>query len=185
MIIIITGATHTGKTLAAQRLIERHGFPCLSLDLLKMGLIRSGQTALTPMDDDCTNGVRDKLTPYLWSITREIIKTAIENAQNLIVEGCYVPFDWAKDFPPEYLREIRFFCLVMTEKYIRAHFDDIIARENVIEKRLTSDLTIDEALSENLRFLQGCRKNGHQPVLIDEKYDIRIKIDYTIPRPNS
>ncbi|MCR5123332.1 MAG: adenylate kinase, partial [Ruminococcus sp.] len=166
----ITGATHTGKTLAAQRLIEKLKYPCLSLDLLKMGLIRSGQTALTPMDDNL-------LTPYLWSIASEMIKTAIENSQHLIVEGCYVPFDWQNSFTPEYLREIRCVCLVMTEKYIRAHFDDIIARENVIEKRLTTDLTIEEALSENKRFLQGCRENCFQPVLIDEKYDIRIKID--------
>ena len=46
-----------------------------------MGLIRSGNTVLTPEDDDA-------LTDYLWPIVREIIKTAIENKQNLIVEGC-------------------------------------------------------------------------------------------------
>ena len=66
-------------------------FPYLSIDHLKMGLIRSGQTDLTPLDEE-------QLTPYLWPIVREIIKTAIENKQNLIVEGCYVPFDWQKIF---------------------------------------------------------------------------------------
>ena len=48
-----------------------------------MGLIRSGITDLTPEDDD-------ELTDYLWPIVREIIKTAVENEQNLIVEGCYI-----------------------------------------------------------------------------------------------
>lgn len=51
MIILITGASHTGKTALAQRLLERYRYPVLSLDLLKMGLIRSGQTSLTPEDD--------------------------------------------------------------------------------------------------------------------------------------
>ena len=32
MILLITGASHTGKTLLAQRLLERTGFPYLSVD---------------------------------------------------------------------------------------------------------------------------------------------------------
>ena len=76
MVILLTGATHTGKTVLAQRLMERLAIPYCSLDHLKMGLIRSGHTALTPESDD------DALTAYLWPIVREIVKTAIENQQN-------------------------------------------------------------------------------------------------------
>lgn len=47
MIILIAGASHTGKTLLAQRLLEKYGYPYLSIDHLKMGLIRSGYTSLT------------------------------------------------------------------------------------------------------------------------------------------
>ena len=59
-----------------------------------MGLIRSGNTHLTPMDDE-------ELTLYLWPILREMIKTVIENRQNLIIEGCYIPFDWRQSFGAE------------------------------------------------------------------------------------
>ena len=72
MIIIITGASHTGKTVLAQKMLEKFNYPYLSIDHLKMGLIRSGNTDLTPCDDD------KDLTEYLWPIVREIIKTAIE-----------------------------------------------------------------------------------------------------------
>ena len=95
MIFLITGASHTGKTLLAQRLLERTHFPYLSIDHLKMGLIRSGQTTLTPSDDA-------QLTDYLWPIVRELIKTVIQNRQNLIVEGCYIPFTWRADFSDAY-----------------------------------------------------------------------------------
>ena len=91
MIILIAGDTHTGKTLLAQRLLEYYKYPYLSIDHLKMGFIRSGYTKLTPEDDD-------ELTEYLWPIIREIVKTAIENQQNLVIEGCYIPFDWTADF---------------------------------------------------------------------------------------
>ena len=118
MIIIITGSSHTGKTRFAQRLLEKYRIPYLSIDHLKMGLIKSGNTDLTADDDDA-------LTEYLWPIIREIIKTVIENRQNLTVEGCYVPFDWLQDFDERYLPEIRFICLSFTNDYIDAHHADI------------------------------------------------------------
>ena len=119
MILLLTGASHIGKTALAQKLLEKYKYPYLSIDHLKMGLIRSGYTALTPVSDATA------LTDYLWPVVREMIKTAIENSQNLIVEGCYIPFDWAEDFEPEYLSQIRYYCLVMSQRYIEAHFQDI------------------------------------------------------------
>ena len=170
MIILITGASHTGKTALAQKLLEKYKYPYLSIDHLKMGLIRSGNTSLTPESDD------DALTAYLWPIVRETVRTAVENKQNLIVEGCYIPFDWQKDFDSEYLDNIRFYCLVMSEGYISNHFDDIKRFENVIEKRLYDDFSLENALDENARFLELCRTHGITPVLIDGKYETDILI---------
>ena len=170
MIVLIAGASHTGKTALARRLLERYGYPCLSLDLLKMGLIRSGYTDLTPLDDD-------KLTEYLWPITREMIKTAIENGQDLIVEGCYIPFDWAKDFGEPYRRSIRYICLVMSERYILEHFDSIRAYANVVENRLDdSDCTVETLLRDNRRTLEGCQRAGTEFILIDGEYDVDIQL---------
>lgn len=164
MIIIITGSSHTGKTNLAQKLLEEYKMPYLSVDHLKMGLIRSGNTALTPEDDD-------ELAPYLWKIVREIIKTAVENNQNLIIEGCYIPFDWQKDFSGEYLAHIRFFCLVMTDNYIERHFDDIKKYASVIERRLDDSFcTKDMMLTENRKNLALCRQFDCEYLLIDDKY---------------
>ncbi|MBR3960696.1 MAG: AAA family ATPase [Clostridia bacterium] len=167
MIILITGASHTGKTLLAQRMLEKFGYPYLSIDHLKMGLIRSGQTSLTPEDDDA-------LTEYLWPIVREIIKTAIENEQNLIVEGCYIPHYWRSDFTDEYLKEIKYYCLIMSEGYIKAHFDDIKAYENVIEKRLCDNIALEDILADNAAFLEATEKYGNDYILIDKNYEIDI-----------
>ena len=167
MIYIITGASHTGKTALAQKLLEALKFPYLSIDHLKMGLIRSGNTTLTPDDDD-------KLTDYLWPIVREFIKTAIENKQNLIVEGCYIPFEWRKDFEAEYFSEIKFICLAMTEQYVDEHFEDILAHGSDIEQRFESDeasLSKDYVKKENLRFAEGFKNAGEQVVLIDQDYE--------------
>lgn len=164
MIIIITGCTHTGKTLLAQKLLERYKYPYLSIDHLKMGLIRSGQTALTVEDDA-------GLTAYLWNIVKEIIKTVIENKQNLILEGCYVPFDWAKSFDKKYLRHIQFYCLVMSEQYIESHFEAICAHANVIEDRLNdSGLNQMELIAENKHNLAQCKKYGCKFILIHDNY---------------
>lgn len=171
MIILVTGASHTGKTLLAQKMLEKYRFPTLSLDLLKMGLIRSGQTDLTVTDDD-------KLTTYLWPIVREMIETAIENKQNLIVEGCYIPFDWQKDFSQDYLAEIKYICLIMSKNYILNHFADIKKHADVIEQRLDdSDFTQDTALKDNEHILQQCRKYGLPYHLIDEEYNLDVELN--------
>ena len=168
MIILIGGASHTGKTLLAQRLLEKYRYPYLSIDHLKMGLIRSGQTTLTPMDDD-------KLTDYLWPIVREMIKTAIENGQNLIVEGCYIPFDWKTDFDEDYRKEIRYVCLIMSRRYIETHFADIQNHASDIERRLDdSGLNIQELIRENERNLELCKQHGCQYIFIDDEYDISV-----------
>ena len=135
-----------------------------------MGLIRSGNTQLTPMSDD------SKLTEYLWPIVREMIKTAIENRQNLIVEGCYIPFDWQKDFETEYLEQIRYVCLVLSEEYIKTHFDDIKGYANVIEKRLDdSDCTMESVLADNREYLELAQKHGMKYKLIEDRYDIALE----------
>lgn len=165
MILLIAGASHTGKTAFAQRLLEQYKYPYLSIDHLKMGLIRSGYTTLTPMSDDSA------LTEYLWPILREMVKTAVENGQNMIVEGCYIPFDWEKDFEPEYLKEIKYLCLVMSEKYVRAHFEDIRKYANVIEERLDDEYcTLEATLEDNAVVLAACKKYGVNYLLIDEEY---------------
>ena len=171
MIILITGASHTGKTVLAQKLLERYRYPYLSMDHLKMGLIRSGNTALTPMSET------SELTAYLWPIVREMIKTAIENRQNLIVEGCYIPFDWKKDFDAAYLEQIRYVCLVMSENYIRQHFADIKQYANVVEERLDdSDCTLESVLKDNRIVLELAEQHGVHYVLMDERYEIPIEI---------
>ena len=108
MILLLSGASHSGKTLLAQKLMQQHGISHISIDHIKMGLIRSGQTQLTPMDDD-------KLTDYLWPILREMVKTAVENEQSFILEGCYIPFGWQADFAPQYLEHIRYCCLILSK----------------------------------------------------------------------
>ena len=170
MIILITGASHTGKTALAQKLLKKYKYPYLSIDHLKMGLIRSGNTELTPLSDDSA------LTEYLWPIVCEIIKTAIENKQNLIVEGCYIPFTWQDDFDKKYLDNIKYYCLVMSENYIRNHFDDIKKFASVIEKRIDDDCSIDSLLQDNSQFLNLCKKHNVNYVLIDDEYKINIDL---------
>ena len=165
MIILITGASHTGKTALAQKLLERYRYPVLSLDLLKMGLIRSRQTSLTPEDDE-------ELTPYLWSIASEIVKTAIENNQNLIVEGCYIPFDWKETFSPYQLEEIESCFLIMTRRYLTERFDDVRRYASIIEKRMKDDLDLGKLIHDNERNLDSCRKRNQPIVLIDGSYEI-------------
>jgi 2-phosphoglycerate kinase len=168
MIILLTGASHTGKTALSQKLLEKYKFPYLSIDHLKMGLIRSGNTNLTPLSKDC------ELTSYLWPIVREMIKTAIENKQNLIVEGCYIPADWKNDFDDYYINNIKYYYLVMSENYIKNNFENIKKYANIIENRLSNDLLITDVIKDNLERLELAKKHNLNYILIDNEYKFEI-----------
>ena len=178
MIIMISGGSHTGKTVLAQKLLEQYHMPYLSIDHLKMGLIRSGHTQLTPLDSD------EALTEYLWPIVWEMIKTAIENEQHLIVEGIYIPFDWAKDFEKEYLAQIRHVCLVMTEEYIREHVQDICQHANDVEKRLEDEVDVEEMIRENQKNLRRCMECGCEYILIQDHYDVVENMAFCDRKPS-
>ena len=171
MIILIAGASHTGKTALAQKLLEKYKYSYLSIDHLKMGLIRSGNTLLTPLSDD------KALTDYLWPIVREMIKTAVENEQNLIVEGCYIPFEWPKDFEKEYLENIKYYCLVMSRRYIMNHFSDIKKYASVVENRMDDQgCTLETVLRDNAEILEQCQNHKANYLLIDDEYQVNIEL---------
>ena len=169
MVILITGASHTGKTLLAQRMLEKYKYPYLSIDHLKMGMIRSGKTNLTPEDDDA-------LTDELWPIVREMIKTAIENQQNLIVEGGYIPINWRDSFDEQYLDSIRFICLAFSDEYIGTHFDEIREHRSDIEARQDdADCTIASLKADNRRYIDGIKTAGEKVFLIRTDYEQMIQ----------
>ncbi len=171
MVVLIAGSSHTGKTLAAQKLLERYHYPYLCIDHLKMGLIRSGVCGLSPESPD------RELTPYLWGVVKEIVKTAVENGQNLVVEGCYIPFDWKKDFEPTYLAQIRYICLIFSARYLEERFSEVERYANVIETRKGGGACARQALlRENLRNLGQCRTRGLEYRLIDGEYSVEIEL---------
>lgn len=155
----------TGKNSIAQRLLERYAIPYFSQDHLKMGLIRSGQTTLTPEDDAA-------LQDLLWPITREMVRTVLENKQHLIVEGGYIPFTYQQDFTPAELEQIHFRCLVLSPDYIAHNFAQIKAYASTIEQRGSSDdyLTVEQLQQENLTNLNLCKQHHCPYVLIADHY---------------
>ena len=169
MVILITGASHTGKTFLAQRMLEKYKYPYLSIDHLKMGMIRSGKTNLTPEDDDA-------LTDELWPIVREMIKTAIENHQNLIVEGGYIPINWRESFDEQYLGSIRFICLAFSDEYIDTHFDKIREHRSTIEDRQDDgNCTVASLKDDNRRYIDGFKTAGERVFLIRADYEQMIQ----------
>lgn len=171
MVFLISGSSHSGKTLCAQRLLEKYKYPYLSIDHLKMGLIRSGHTELTPLSDD------GELTALLWPIVREIIKTVIENKQNLIVEGVYIPFDWQKDFSKDYLNDIKYSCIILSEKYLKEHISNVKKYANSIENRIDDNIDLEELIADNNKNLELAKKYKLNYVLIEKEYKIENIFD--------
>ena len=164
MVYLIGGSSHAGKTLISQKLMERYRIPYLSLDHLKMGLIRGGMTTLTPEDDD-------EMREFLWPVVQGIIRTAVENGQQLMIEGCYLPEEWRKSFEPEYLDYIRSVFLVMSEDYLRRNFAAVVSEANVIERRLDDRPDLEELITSNRACKAACIAQGVPWLEITDRYD--------------
>lgn len=168
MIILVSGSSCVGKTNFAQKLLEKYKYPYLSIDHLKMGLIRSKETNLNVYDDEA-------LKEYLWPIIIEMIKTAIENKQNLIVEGVYIPFDFKDDFLDEYLKCIKHISLIMSESYIKNNIDLINRKASSIEDRQTNNVCeLEQLLKDNQHQLDKCKELDLDYVLIESDYEKTI-----------
>ena len=165
MIVLLTGASHTGKTKLAQRLLERKGWPYLSLDHLKMGLIRSGQTPLTPLSGDAA------LPALLWPIAREIARTCAENGQNLVLEGCYIPADWRAGLDAATCAQVRAVCLALSEGFLRAQFAQVCAHASDVERRAGETLTLDWLLAQNAAFAPYDAAHGWTRLCIEADYE--------------
>ena len=164
MIRLIFGATHTGKTVLAQRILEEKRAPYLSLDHLKMGLIRSGRTAVTPVSP------WQEITEAVWPVAREMVRTCLENGQSLTVEGCYIPPDWGKDFSEAERKQMRCVCLAMDEGYIRQNMAAVRAHACDVERRLDDDADMETLLRENRFF----RENYENVFRIRKDYEAEM-----------
>lgn len=118
MVNLIGGVSHTGKTLMAQTLLEKYKIPYLSIEHIKMGLIRGNKYC-----DFNAVDAEDELTEKLWPIVKRIIMTNIENGQHIIIEGYYLPADRVKDFETEYLDKIITLYIGFSKNYIEKNWD--------------------------------------------------------------
>jgi putative acetyltransferase len=176
MIILIGGFSHTGKTYIAQMLLEKYKYPYLSIDHLKMGLYRANiNCGFTPSDS------YELIGEKLWEIIKGLILTAIENKQNLIIEGWYLLPQKVNELEEEYRKNIISFYLGFSKSYIEKYFiSKILQNRNIIETRgYENDFTLDDFIGENMKQKELCHKYGAKYFEIDEDYQKEIEKIYS------
>lgn len=171
MIILIGGASHTGKTLLAQELLIKYKIPYTSLDHIKMGLIRGY--------DHCGFSVSDSddfITEKMWNVVNGIIHTCRENSQNIILEGCYLPPNKIQELICD---DIVAIYIGFSKEYIQNRFDKIIDFESVIEKRkYPEERTKEDFISANLILKEKCMKANLPYFEINTDYKSEIQLAY-------
>jgi putative acetyltransferase len=167
MVILIGGVSCTGKTVMAQRLLEKYKIPYLSIDHIKMGLIRGNKYcdfSATDSDDEITN--------KLWPIVKGIIMTNIENKQHIIIEGCYLPPEQISEFEAVYLEQIISLYIGFSQKYIEKYFDvGIVEHRSEIEQKDYDDyINLDNFIKLHSQIKELCKKNDAVFFEINDDY---------------
>jgi 2-phosphoglycerate kinase len=167
MVILIGGVSCTGKTVMAQNLLEKYKIPYLSIDHVKMGLIRGSKYCdFSATDDDV------ELSYKLWPIVKGIVMTNIENRQHIIIEGCYLPPEHIRDFEPEYLEQIIPLYIGFSRDYLQKYFDSgIIEHRSEIEQKDCDDyMNQDNFIKLHSRMKELCKKNNAKFFEINDDY---------------
>jgi 2-phosphoglycerate kinase len=167
MVILIGGVSCTGKTVMAQKLLEKYKIPYLSIDHVKMGLIRGNKYCdFSATDSD------DELTDKLWPLVKGIIMTNIENGQHIIIEGCYLPPEHIWNFEPEYLEQIIALYIGFSNNYLEKHFiSGIIEHRSEIENKDCDDyMNRDNFIKLHTKLKELCRKNNAKFFEINDDY---------------
>lgn len=175
MIVFLQGATHAGKSSLARSLAKATGAGVLSMDLLKMGLIRSGAAGfadLTPEDDVA-------IEKQLWPIVREMAFTADENGQHLVIEGVYLPFDetaaLVRQLGPS---RAALFAIVHADAYLQKHYELICRHADNIEARVHQEMpTLESLLKEHAEVRRKATACGWPLIEIDTPQAWTSKID--------
>lgn len=164
MIILIGGASRTGKTLLAQRLLEEHHYPYTSIDHIKMGLFRGyADCGFTPLDNDAL------ISRKLWGVIKGIVDTCLENKQNIILEGCCLPPEKVRTYDES---DVVCLYIVFSQQYIENNFAAIVNYENSIEKRrFPEDLGKDACIADNAAVKASCLASGVSYIEIQENYE--------------
>lgn len=175
MIVLISACSSSGKTLMAQTLLEKYKIPYYSIDHIKMGLFRSDENCgFHPCDNDVD------IAHKLWPMLKGIIMTAIENDQDLIMEGCYILPEFIDDFDETYRKKIIPVFFGFSEAYLRKNFDtDIKKYRSVIELRDTpDDRPIEVFMEYHLKNKLGCKEHEIKYHEINDNYMEEMSLVY-------
>lgn len=164
MVVLLGGSSHVGKTMIAHKLVHKYGWECISLDFLKDAFIRSQLG-----DPGSRNDY--EMRYWMWPLVAQIVKRALESGRNLIIEGCYIPGEWADSFTSAELRHIRTVFIVMSEIHIRTHIDAIERYSQRVEKRQNDVIDMDRLISCSRDFKEDCLRTGTFYIEIDGPYD--------------
>ena len=176
MVILLGGASHVGKTLMAQKLLEKYHYPYMSIDHIKMGIIRGYENSgFTPYGSD------EVISEKLWGVIKGIIDTCIENKQNIIIEGCYLPPEKVADIHHDVIAVY----IVFSDLYINKNFEKIITYESIIEKRkFKEERRINEFIIENKKVKMKCIESKLPYFEIKDNYQEEIQKIYNYINEN-
>ena len=162
MIILITGASCTGKTKLANDLMTKYNIPYFSVDILMMGLYRSNNTCnFTPNDNS------EKISLHVWPILKEMIFTNIENSTNYIYEGFQIKIKDIIEIKEKYKNQIFTYYLSFSREYIENNYSVIKSKRSIIENR--TDIDDKNSMLANVQNVEPFRNSSNYRSFIYEK----------------
>lgn len=145
MLYLIGGASRSGKTTTAKRIVNEAGIPYFSLDYLMMGLANGvPELGVHPTEGDFITGQR------MWKIVDPMLTAMVENGIDYTVEGVQLLPAFVAEFQQKFAGDVRCCFIGQSELDVTA-IEEMKLHSSATENDGFKDLSHIEALAEMKR----------------------------------
>ncbi|MGO0713955.1 adenylate kinase [Bacillus subtilis] len=146
MLYIIGGASRSGKTTVAKRILEETKISYFSLDYLMMGIAEGApELAVNPTEEDIKTAKR------MWKIIDPLMRAMIENKIDYVIEGVQLVPSYLSKFEQDYLGKVKLCFIGKAEIDVQNSIDEIKFYSSKTENDRFEDFNHRETVSELIR----------------------------------
>ncbi|BBH20095.1 hypothetical protein Back11_14400 [Paenibacillus baekrokdamisoli] len=160
MLYIIGGASRSGKTTSAKRILKESEIPYLSLDYLMMGIANGiPEFGVYPTEGDFITGQK------LWKVVNPLMTAMVENEIDYTVEGVQLIPSYVSQFEQRYSGKVKPCFIGLAELNVKHSVEEMKFHSSKTENDGLKDLNYAEIVTvleriktDSIRIREECEK---------------------------
>jgi len=191
MIILISGASHTGKTMLAKRLCERYQIPYKNIEYIKQHMLLSADSDGINVGNALESN-KYVLSENVWFIVENIVRDGLEKGEGMVLDGNFLPPHRVRAlddvgvismhliFTPEYIEKNYDVILKHRKEESSIHDDgdilQIMSNEGILKESISKNISKEAMLAENNTLKNSCADEVVSYFMFQENHESEMDL---------